>query len=206
MRTYPKFYVGRLRPYYQYEPVSRGEEHLRGQGPRPPSSGPVSTSQSGLLAKRPAHAVERCIDELQPAHHEENESNVRSQVVRTQKRHDGLNGRALSNCNYPLQDPQAHNAESVHEPDHLATVPLHVLAPEHQGGSDTRAGSGVPAATTSFGGLKRWSTLSGGAYFEPPRREWRPDELPRLLAWLSNDLSIWGPHAQLIFDFLGLVD
>uniref|UniRef100_A0AAV1TG82 Tf2-1-like SH3-like domain-containing protein n=1 Tax=Peronospora matthiolae TaxID=2874970 RepID=A0AAV1TG82_9STRA len=101
MSTHPKFYVGRLRPYYQYEPVSRGEEHLRGREPRPPSSGPVSMSQSGQLAKRPVHAVQRCLDELQPARHEENESNVRSQVARTQKRHDRPNDRALGNCNYP---------------------------------------------------------------------------------------------------------
>uniref|UniRef100_A0AAV1UGL4 Uncharacterized protein n=1 Tax=Peronospora matthiolae TaxID=2874970 RepID=A0AAV1UGL4_9STRA len=73
MRTHPTFCVGRLRPYYQYEPVSRGEGHLRGQEPRPPSSGPVSTIQSGRLAKRPAHAVERCPEELHPGRHEENE-------------------------------------------------------------------------------------------------------------------------------------
>uniref|UniRef100_A0AAV1U695 Tf2-1-like SH3-like domain-containing protein n=2 Tax=Peronospora matthiolae TaxID=2874970 RepID=A0AAV1U695_9STRA len=67
MRTHPTFYIGRLRPYYQYEPVSRCEEHLRGREPRPPSSGPVTTSQSGRLAKRPVHAVQRCLDELQTA-------------------------------------------------------------------------------------------------------------------------------------------
>uniref|UniRef100_A0AAV1T814 Chromo domain-containing protein n=1 Tax=Peronospora matthiolae TaxID=2874970 RepID=A0AAV1T814_9STRA len=80
MRTHPPFYVGRLRPYYQHEPVLICEEHLRGREPRPPSSSPVSTSQSVRLAKRPAQAVKLCLDELQPAHHEENESNVRSQV------------------------------------------------------------------------------------------------------------------------------
>uniref|UniRef100_A0AAV1UHH4 Tf2-1-like SH3-like domain-containing protein n=1 Tax=Peronospora matthiolae TaxID=2874970 RepID=A0AAV1UHH4_9STRA len=70
MRTHPTYYGGRLRPYYQYEPVSGCEEHLRGREPRPPSSGPVSTSWSGRLAKRPDHAVEPCLDELQPARHE----------------------------------------------------------------------------------------------------------------------------------------
>uniref|UniRef100_A0AAV1TZB5 Pol Polyprotein n=1 Tax=Peronospora matthiolae TaxID=2874970 RepID=A0AAV1TZB5_9STRA len=94
MRTHPTFYVGRLRTYYQHEPVSRGKEHLHGREPRPPSSGPVSTSQSVRLAKRPVHAAQRCLDELQPAHHEENESNVRSQVARTQKRYDIPNDRA----------------------------------------------------------------------------------------------------------------
>uniref|UniRef100_A0AAV1V728 Tf2-1-like SH3-like domain-containing protein n=1 Tax=Peronospora matthiolae TaxID=2874970 RepID=A0AAV1V728_9STRA len=81
MRTHPLFYVGRLRPNYQYVSVSRGEEHIRGQGPRPPSSSPVSTIQSSRLAKRPAHAVERCRDELTAARHEESESNVHSQVA-----------------------------------------------------------------------------------------------------------------------------
>uniref|UniRef100_A0AAV1UGC2 Tf2-1-like SH3-like domain-containing protein n=1 Tax=Peronospora matthiolae TaxID=2874970 RepID=A0AAV1UGC2_9STRA len=73
LRTHLAFYFRRLRPYYQYEPVSRGEERIRGREPRPPSSGPVPKSQSGLLAKRPAHAVERCLDEPQPARHEEND-------------------------------------------------------------------------------------------------------------------------------------
>uniref|UniRef100_A0AAV1UTB0 Tf2-1-like SH3-like domain-containing protein n=1 Tax=Peronospora matthiolae TaxID=2874970 RepID=A0AAV1UTB0_9STRA len=41
MRTHPTFYVGLLRPYYRYEPVSRCEEDLRGREPRPPSSGPL---------------------------------------------------------------------------------------------------------------------------------------------------------------------
>uniref|UniRef100_A0AAV1V6C9 Tf2-1-like SH3-like domain-containing protein n=1 Tax=Peronospora matthiolae TaxID=2874970 RepID=A0AAV1V6C9_9STRA len=131
MRMHPIFYVGRLRLYYQYEPVSRGEEHLRGQGQRPPSSGPVSTSQFGRLAKRPVHAAQRCLDEQQPSHHEENESNVRSQVARTQKRHDRPNDRALVNYDDPSQDPQAHNAEIVHEPGHLATVPLDGSALEY---------------------------------------------------------------------------
>uniref|UniRef100_A0AAV1VNL8 Chromo domain-containing protein n=1 Tax=Peronospora matthiolae TaxID=2874970 RepID=A0AAV1VNL8_9STRA len=132
MRTHPTICVGRLRPYYQYEPVSRCEEHLRGREPRPPSSGPVSTSQSGRLANRPVHAVQRCLDELQLARHEENESNVCYEVAQTQKRHDRPNDRALRSCNYPLQDQKAHNAESVHKPVHLATVLLHGLAPEHQ--------------------------------------------------------------------------
>uniref|UniRef100_A0AAV1TWJ3 Chromo domain-containing protein n=1 Tax=Peronospora matthiolae TaxID=2874970 RepID=A0AAV1TWJ3_9STRA len=104
MRAHPTFYVGRLRPYYQYEPVSRCEEHLCGRDPRPHSSGPVSTSQSGRLAKRPVHAVERCLDELQPARHEENESNIRSQVVRMQTRHDRPSDRAFGNYYHLLRD------------------------------------------------------------------------------------------------------
>uniref|UniRef100_A0AAV1T2H7 Chromo domain-containing protein n=1 Tax=Peronospora matthiolae TaxID=2874970 RepID=A0AAV1T2H7_9STRA len=135
MRTHPTFYVGRLCPYYQYEPVSRCEEHLHGREPRLPSSGPVSASQSGRLAKLPVHAALRCLDEQQPAHHEENESNVRSQVAQTQKRHDRPNDRALGNLNYPSQDLQAHSAEIVNEPGHLATVPLDGSALEHQADS-----------------------------------------------------------------------
>uniref|UniRef100_A0AAV1UXB1 Uncharacterized protein n=1 Tax=Peronospora matthiolae TaxID=2874970 RepID=A0AAV1UXB1_9STRA len=73
MRTHPTYYVRSLHTYYQYEPVSRGEEHLHDQGPSSPSSGPVSTSQSFQSAKRPSNAAERCPDELQPARHEEND-------------------------------------------------------------------------------------------------------------------------------------
>uniref|UniRef100_A0AAV1TI02 Chromo domain-containing protein n=1 Tax=Peronospora matthiolae TaxID=2874970 RepID=A0AAV1TI02_9STRA len=131
MRRYPTFNVGCLLPYYKYETVSKCEEQLRGREPRPPSSGPVSTSQSGRLAKRPVHAVKRCLDELQLARHEENESNVRSQDPQTQTQHDRSNDRAPCNCNYPPHHPGAHNAEIVPEPGHLAPVPLHGSAPEH---------------------------------------------------------------------------
>uniref|UniRef100_A0AAV1T068 Chromo domain-containing protein n=1 Tax=Peronospora matthiolae TaxID=2874970 RepID=A0AAV1T068_9STRA len=132
MRTHPTFYVGHIRAYYQYETVSRCEEHLQGRELRPPSSGPVSTSQSGRLAKRPVHAAQRCLDEMQSAHDEENESNVHSQVARTQKQYSRPNNRALGNYNYTLQDPQAHNVEFVREPRHLATDPLDGSVPEHQ--------------------------------------------------------------------------
>uniref|UniRef100_A0AAV1UJE0 Chromo domain-containing protein n=1 Tax=Peronospora matthiolae TaxID=2874970 RepID=A0AAV1UJE0_9STRA len=144
MRMHPKFYVGRLPPNYQYEPVSRGEQHLRGREPRPSSSGPVSTSQSGRLSKRPAQAVERCPDELQSARRKENESNLRSQVVRAKTRHDRPNDRAPMNCNYPLQDHGASNAESVHEPGHRVTVPLYGSAPEHQKDSTLEPDQVVP--------------------------------------------------------------
>uniref|UniRef100_A0AAV1VLL5 Chromo domain-containing protein n=1 Tax=Peronospora matthiolae TaxID=2874970 RepID=A0AAV1VLL5_9STRA len=132
MRTHPAFYVGILRPYYQYEPVSRCKEQLHGREPRPPSSGPASTNQAGRLAKQPVYVAQRCPDELQPARHEENESNVRSQVAQTQTRHNRSNDRALGNHNYPSQDPQDRNAEIVHEPGHLATAPLDGSALKHQ--------------------------------------------------------------------------
>uniref|UniRef100_A0AAV1TLE6 Chromo domain-containing protein n=1 Tax=Peronospora matthiolae TaxID=2874970 RepID=A0AAV1TLE6_9STRA len=132
MRTYSTFYVGRLLPYYQCEPFSRGEEHLRGQGPKIPSSGPVSKSQYGRLAKRPDHAVKQCPDKLQLARREENEPNVHSQIARAKTRHDRLNDLELRNCIYPLQGHEAHNAVRVHEPGHLATVPLDGSTLEHQ--------------------------------------------------------------------------
>uniref|UniRef100_A0AAV1UAQ7 Uncharacterized protein n=1 Tax=Peronospora matthiolae TaxID=2874970 RepID=A0AAV1UAQ7_9STRA len=160
MRTHSTFYVGRLRPYYQYEPVSRCEEHLHGREPRPPSIGPVSSSQFGRLAKRPVHAAQRCLDEQQPAHHEENELTVRSQVVQAQTRHDRPNDRALGSYNYQPQDPQAYNAEIVHEPGHLATVPLDVSALKHQLSPTLEPDQVFPLEiTTFFGELKRWSTL-----------------------------------------------
>uniref|UniRef100_A0AAV1V115 Uncharacterized protein n=1 Tax=Peronospora matthiolae TaxID=2874970 RepID=A0AAV1V115_9STRA len=47
--------------------------------------------------------------------------------------------------------------------------------------------------------------LSSGAYIEPPRREWRPDELPRPLGCHPPAWDSWEPRAQLIVNDLGLV-
>ena len=89
MRTYPTFYVGRLRPYYQCEAASRDVARPSTQGPKPPSSVHVSDDQPGRLTKRYALAVVRYPDELQSARHEENESNVRYQAAlqQTQRYH-----------------------------------------------------------------------------------------------------------------------
>uniref|UniRef100_A0AAV1TXS6 Uncharacterized protein n=1 Tax=Peronospora matthiolae TaxID=2874970 RepID=A0AAV1TXS6_9STRA len=183
MRTHPTFYVGRLRPYYQYEPVSRCEEHLHGREPRPPSSGPVSTRQSGRLAKLPVHASQRCLDEQQPAHHEENESNVRSQAARTQKRRDRPND-PRSSCNFSvtLEAPE-HQADPTLESDQVFSPPPHPLVGSVGGQRflverilNHRDVNGV---RTSY--LVRWRGY-------PP-------------AWDS-----WEPRVQLIVDVLGFVE
>uniref|UniRef100_A0AAV1TBZ0 Chromo domain-containing protein n=1 Tax=Peronospora matthiolae TaxID=2874970 RepID=A0AAV1TBZ0_9STRA len=206
MRTHPTFYVGRLRPYYQYEPVSRCEEHLYGREPKPPSSGPVSMNQSGRLAKRPVHAVQRCLDELQPARHEKNESNVCSQVARTQKRPDRPNDRALRNCNHPLQDPRAHNAEIVHEPGHLATVPLDGSALEHQVVPTLEPHQVFPPPPHPLVDSR------GGQRFLVERtlhhRDANSVRTSYLVHWrgYTPAWDSWEPRAQLIVDVLGLVE
>uniref|UniRef100_A0AAV1U0T6 Uncharacterized protein n=1 Tax=Peronospora matthiolae TaxID=2874970 RepID=A0AAV1U0T6_9STRA len=48
--------------------------------------------------------------------------------------------------------------------------------------------------------------LPSGAYFEPLRCEWRPDELPRPLACYPPAWDSWKPRAQLIVNVLGLVE
>uniref|UniRef100_A0AAV1T3D0 Chromo domain-containing protein n=1 Tax=Peronospora matthiolae TaxID=2874970 RepID=A0AAV1T3D0_9STRA len=206
MRTHPTFYVCRLRPYYQYEPASRCGEHPRGRDPRPPSSGPVSTSQSGRLEKRPFRAVERCLDELQPSRREENESSVRSQVVQTQRRHNLSNDRARRNINYPSQDPQAHNTEIVHEPGHLATVPLDGSAPEHQLDPTLEPDQVFPLPPHPL------VDSSGGKRFLVERilnhRDVNGIQASYLVRWRGYPLvsDIWEPRAQLIVDVLGLVE
>uniref|UniRef100_A0AAV1TFM8 Chromo domain-containing protein n=1 Tax=Peronospora matthiolae TaxID=2874970 RepID=A0AAV1TFM8_9STRA len=206
MRTHPTFYVGRLRPYYQYKPVSRCEEHLCSRKPRPHSSGPVSTSQSGRLAKRPAHAVERCLDELQSSRHVENELDVHSQIAQTQTWPDRPNDRALSNCNYPLQDHGAHDADSVRDPGHLATVPLHGSAPEHQ--ADTTLESDQVFLPPPHPLVDS----SGGQRFLVERilshRDVNGVRTNYLVHWNGYPPAwgSWEPRAQLIVDVLGLVE
>uniref|UniRef100_A0AAV1V2Y2 Chromo domain-containing protein n=1 Tax=Peronospora matthiolae TaxID=2874970 RepID=A0AAV1V2Y2_9STRA len=186
IHTHPTFCVGRLRPYYQYELVSRCEEHLRGREPRPPSSGPVSTSQSGRLVKRPVHAVQRCLDELQPARHEENESNVRSQVARAQKQHDRPNDGHLTTV--PIHGSALkHQADPTLEPDQVFPPPPHPYM-DSGGGQrflverilNHRDVNGVRT------NLKKDYLVRGRGY--PP-------------AWDS-----WEPRAQLIVDVLDLVE
>uniref|UniRef100_A0AAV1T9V3 Chromo domain-containing protein n=1 Tax=Peronospora matthiolae TaxID=2874970 RepID=A0AAV1T9V3_9STRA len=182
IRTHPTFYVGRLRPYYQYEPVSRCEEHLHGREPRRPSSGHVSTSQSGRLAKRPVHAAQRCLDEQQPAHHEENESNFLSQVARTQKRHDLPNDRHLATI--PLHGSAfERQADPTLEPDQVFPPPPHPLV-DSVGGQRflvklILSHCDVNGVRTSY--LVHWRGY-------PP-------------AWDS-----WKPRFQMIVDVLGLVE
>uniref|UniRef100_A0AAV1V320 Chromo domain-containing protein n=1 Tax=Peronospora matthiolae TaxID=2874970 RepID=A0AAV1V320_9STRA len=206
MRAHPTFYVASSPPVLSVRARFECEEHIRGREPRPPSSGPVSTSQSGRLAKRPVHAFQRCFDELQPAHHEENESNVRSQVARTQKRHDRPNDRALENYNYPSQDHQAHNAESVLEPGHLATVPLHGSALEHQADptlEPDRLFPLPPHPLVNSGGGPRFLV-------EPilNHRDVNGVRTSYLVRWSGYPPAwdIWEPRAQLIDDVLGLVE
>ena len=87
MRTHPTFHVGRLRPYCQYEDVSRRGSDLRVQGSRPPSSGPVSASHFDQQERYTAHAAKRCPEDLPLARHEANESCVRSRVAQLHTRH-----------------------------------------------------------------------------------------------------------------------
>uniref|UniRef100_A0AAV1US91 Chromo domain-containing protein n=1 Tax=Peronospora matthiolae TaxID=2874970 RepID=A0AAV1US91_9STRA len=190
MRTHHTFFVGRLRPYYQYEPVSRCEEHLHVREPRPPLSGPVSTSQSGRLAKRPAHAVERCPDELKSARHEENESNVR----------------ALRNCNYPLHDHGAHKAESVHAPGHLATVLLHGSDLEHRADPTLEPDQVFPPPPHPL------VDSNVGQRFLVERilnhRDLNGVRTSYLVRWCgyTQAWDSWEPRAQLIAEVLGLIE
>uniref|UniRef100_A0AAV1VKZ8 Chromo domain-containing protein n=1 Tax=Peronospora matthiolae TaxID=2874970 RepID=A0AAV1VKZ8_9STRA len=206
MRTHTTFYVERLRPYYQHEPASRGEEHLRSQGPKSPSSGPVSTSQSGRLAKRPAHAVERCTDELQSDCQKDNQPKVCYQVARTIMRHHRSNDRALANCNYPFQGHGSLNAESVHEPGYRVTVPLHVSVPKHRADPNIepdQAFQPPPHPLVDSGGGQRFlvERLLNHRDVNGVRTSY-------LVLWRGYPPAwdSWEPRAQLIVDVPGLVE
>uniref|UniRef100_A0AAV1TEV8 Chromo domain-containing protein n=1 Tax=Peronospora matthiolae TaxID=2874970 RepID=A0AAV1TEV8_9STRA len=140
------------------------------------------------------------------ARHEENEPNVRSLVARTQKRHDRLDDRALWNCNYPSQDPQAHYAEIVYEPGHLATVPLDGSALEHQVDPTLE-----PDQVFSLP-PHHLVDSSGGQRFLLERNLSHSDvngvRTSHLVRWRDYPPAwdSWKPRAQLIVDVLGLVE
>uniref|UniRef100_A0AAV1U9E7 Chromo domain-containing protein n=1 Tax=Peronospora matthiolae TaxID=2874970 RepID=A0AAV1U9E7_9STRA len=161
---------------------------------------------SGRLAKRSVHAVERCLDELQPDRHEENDQNVCFQVARTQTRHDRPNDRALRNCNYPLQDPQAHNSEIVLEPGHLATVPLDGSSLEHQVDPTLEPDQVFPPPPHPL------VDSSGGQRLLVERilnhRDVNDVQTSYLFRWRGYPPAwdSWEPRAQLIVDVLDLVE
>ena len=206
MRTHPTFYFGRLRPYYQYEAVSRREEDLRVRGSRPPSTGPVLSNQSGRQAKQPAHAAEQCPDELQSARHEENESNVRYQVVSRQHSHDRLNDRATTGCNCPQRGPKAHGVESARTPHHRVTRKSRDAALECQTDPTLELDQVFPPPPHHL------VDSHGGQRFLVERilnhRDVNGERTSYLVRWQGYPPSwdSWEPRAQLMADVQGLVE
>uniref|UniRef100_A0AAV1TAW9 Chromo domain-containing protein n=1 Tax=Peronospora matthiolae TaxID=2874970 RepID=A0AAV1TAW9_9STRA len=123
-----------------------------------------------------------------------------------QKRHDRPNDRALGNCNYPSQDPQAHNAESVREPGHLATVPSNGSAPEHQADPTLEPDQVFPPPPHPF------VDSSGGQSFVVERilshRDVNGVRTSYLVRWRGYPPAwdSWEPRTHLIVDVLGLVE
>ena len=84
MRTHPKFYVGRLRPYYQYgasfgEEIHCAQSSLIDTCARGVDSQPASKSRISS-----AREAEIYPDELPPARREENTVPAHSQAVQSQ--------------------------------------------------------------------------------------------------------------------------
>ena len=76
MRTYPTFYVGRLRSYHQHEVSSSGEYNRHAREPSRDFFGPEPEPQSGSLER---HAGDEC----QPLRRERLDSSTRSPIGRT---------------------------------------------------------------------------------------------------------------------------
>uniref|UniRef100_A0AAV1UKA1 Chromo domain-containing protein n=1 Tax=Peronospora matthiolae TaxID=2874970 RepID=A0AAV1UKA1_9STRA len=123
-----------------------------------------------------------------------------------EKRHDRPNDRAIRNYNYPSQDPQAHNAEIVHEPGHLATVPLDGSALEHQLDPTLEPDQVFPPPPHPL------VDSSGGQRFLVERilnnRDVNGVRTSYLVRWRGYPPAwdSWEACAQLIVDALGLVE
>uniref|UniRef100_A0AAV1VDA7 Chromo domain-containing protein n=1 Tax=Peronospora matthiolae TaxID=2874970 RepID=A0AAV1VDA7_9STRA len=122
------------------------------------------------------------------------------------KRHDRPNDRALGNNNYPSQDPQAHNAEIVHEPGHLATVPLDGPALEHQADPTLKPDQVFPPPphplVDSSGGQRFLvKPILNQRNVNGVRTSYRVRWRGYLPAWDS-----WEPRSQLNVVVLGLVE
>ena len=61
MRTHRMFYVGRIRPYCQYEPSSDDEDSLHVQESPSDSCARAPGDRSGRAVKRPLHSIERSL-------------------------------------------------------------------------------------------------------------------------------------------------
>uniref|UniRef100_A0AAV1U1S8 Chromo domain-containing protein n=1 Tax=Peronospora matthiolae TaxID=2874970 RepID=A0AAV1U1S8_9STRA len=120
-----------------------------------------------------------------------------------QKRHDSPNDYALGNCIYPLK---AHNAESVREPGHLATVPLHGSAREHQADPTLEPDQVFPPPPHPL------VYSSSGQHFLVERilnhRDVNGVRTSYLVRWCGYPpaWNSWEPRAQPIGDVPGLVE
>ena len=104
MRTHPKFYVGRLRPYCQNETSSDDEDspHIR-ESPLNLSAR-VPHFHSVRAVKRPLHLSERFLCELSPVCQRRNGFRTRPKDVRGRNRHDPSSDQHQNPCEASAQN------------------------------------------------------------------------------------------------------
>ena len=98
MRTHPTFYIGRLRPYYQYEASSAGEYTRHAQEPPQGSLVPSPSYRSGV-------GTPDIENERQQPRREELDSSARVPTVGTPTPHDRpIVGGGCAAHNHPKRD------------------------------------------------------------------------------------------------------
>ncbi|CAI5708097.1 unnamed protein product [Peronospora effusa] len=153
MRTNPTFYVGRLRPYFQYAASSNDEDSRHAQDSPIKFCCHEPDSIPGRVEMRSSHDIGQSPDELSPARYLENEVAVHSPIVRQHCLPETSHGQTqavaqcpLSGDAYPVRDQYHNVAQELHgqirltqqprpieESDRAFPPPPHPLVDSHGG-------------------------------------------------------------------------
>ena len=110
MRTLPTFYVGRLRPYCQYDPSSDDKDSPHVQEPPSGSCAHAPYGQSRCVLKRSLHSTERSPRETSPAPQRGSGHRARPEAARPRDLNGPSHARYCGACGASAQNLSKRNA------------------------------------------------------------------------------------------------